>query len=385
MPETKLSIPDITRGSAEWAAAYPNEKIVMKGKHKFSPTGRKDFSDADVDALLNGIGADPDATSTHQFFRTEEQARLFGAGDNTIDGSDIAENIYSQMISRSHVHPKCSFKAWDKLLKFHGYKMEMTILKPLPEQVKGLHRRIKFLLAKRHYGDMSYEIGEKIDENSMKVFMNSTVDDQRTDLLIQDKTGSQRFSGFTSRLIPLVRPSGSPIKVFHHNTFNMPLCSISNGARKEVETFNNRDIKTDDMAADCEYLLVSNCRGIKNFAITFNRKDDTFTILYDNKHKITITKAGFTLNGEAVPDKSGLVKEVDGIAMLSYKGILGVLLPNRVGIAREVNSPVGYVQTSRLFRGRLCGLCGDTGDDAAGDNVATVTDFAVSGQCAAKA
>ena len=385
MPETKLSIPDITRGSAEWAAAYPNEKIVIKAKHKFSPTGRKDFSDADIDALISGIGADPDATSTHEFFRTEEQARLFGAGDNTIDGSDIAENMYSQMIGRTHLHTKCSIKTWDKLLKFHGYKMEMTILKPLPEQVKGLHRRIKFLLAKRHYGDMSYEIGDKIDDNKVNVFMNSTVDNQRTDLLIQDKTGSQRFSGFVSRLIPLVRPSGSPIKVFHHNTFNLPLCSVNNGLRKEVETFNSHDIATGDMAADCEYLLASNCRGIKNFAVTFNRKDDTFTILYDNKHKITITKTGFTHNGEALPEKSGLVKAVDDIEILSYKGILAVKLPNRVSVARELNSPIGYVQASRLFRGRLCGLCGDAGGDAADDVISTVTDFAVSGQCAAKA
>lgn len=382
MPETKLLIPDVTRGTAEWAAAYPNEKIVMNGKHKFSPTGRKDFSDADIDTLLNGIGTDPDATSTHEFFRTEEQARLFGAGDNTIDSSDIADNIYSQMIARSQAHTKCSIKAWDKLLKFHGYKMEMTILKPLPEQVKGLHRRIKFLLAKRHYGDMSYEIGEKIDDNKMKVFMNSSVNDQRTDLLIQDKTGSQRFSGFASKLIPLVRPSASPVKVFHHDTFNLPVCSINNGIRKEVETFNSRDISIDGMAADCEYLLASNCRGIQNFAVTFNKKDDTFTILYDNKHKIVVTKTGFTYNGEAVPDKSGLVKEVDGIALLSYKGLMGVMLPNRVSVGRETNSPIGYVSASRLFRGRLCGLCGDSGGDAASDAISSVTDFAVSGQCA---
>lgn len=385
MPETKLSIPDITRGSADWAAAYPNEKITIKGKHKFSPSSRKDFSDADIDALLTGIGADPDATSSHEFFRTEEQARLFGAGDNTIDGSDAAENIYSQMISRTHEHTKCSIKTWDKLLKFHGYKMEMTILKPLPEQIKGLHRRIKFLLAKRHYGDMSYEIGEKIDENKMMIFMNSTVDNQRTDLLIQDKTGSQRFNGFASRLIPLVRPSASPIKVFHHNTFNLPVCSINNGLRKEVETFSGRDIKIGGMADDCDYLLASNCRGLQNFAVTYNKKDDVITILYDNKHKITITKTGFTYNGEALPDKSGLVKSVDDINILSYKGILGVLLPNRIAVARELNQSIGYVQASRLFRGRLCGLCGDAGGDASGEQVSTVTDFAVSGQCAAKA
>jgi hypothetical protein len=383
MPETKLLIPDVTRGTPEWAAAYPNEKIVMNGKHKFSATGRKEFSEADIEALLNGIGADPDATSTHEFFRTEEQARLFSAGDNTIDGSDVVDNIYSQMIARSHLHTKCSIKTWDKLLKFHGYKMEMTILKPLPEQLKGLHRRIKFLLAKRHYGDMSYEIGEKIDENKVKVYMNSTVDDQRTDLLIQDKTGSQRFTGFVSKIVPLVRPSASPIKTFHHNTFNLPICSVNNGAKKEVETFNSRDIPIDDMTADCEYLLVSNCRGLQNLAVTFNRKDDAFTILYDNKHKITITKTGFTLNGEVLPEKEGLVKEVDGIAILSYKGIMGVMLPNRVSVAREKNSPIGYVQASRLFRGRLCGLCGDAGGNASGDDISTVTDFAVSGQCAA--
>ena len=385
MPDTKLNIPDITRGSADWATAYPNEKIILNGKHKFTPTGRKDFSDADVDSLLNGIGDDPDATSAHEFYRTDEQVRLFTAGDNTIEGSDLTENMYSQMIARVHEHTKCSFKAWDRLLKFHGYKMEFTSLKPLPQEVKALHHRIKLLLALLHFGDLSLEIGERTEDNKMKVFMNSTVDDQRTDLLIQDRTGSQKFTGFTSKLVPLVRPSASPIKTFHFNTFNLPVCSVNTGTKKEVETFDNRDIPADNMSEDCEYLLASNCRGLKNFAVTFNKKEQEFTILYDNKHKIVVGKTGFTHNGQVVPDKTGLVKSVDDVVLASYKGLFAVVLPNRVKLIREKDSPVGYIQASRLFRGRLCGLCGDSGSYAESMNMTSLSDFAVSGQCVAKA
>ena len=138
------------------------------------------------------------------------------------------------------------------------------------------------------------------------------------------------------------------------------------------------------MTGDCDYLLTSNCRGIKNFAVTYNKKDDAFTILYDNKHKIVVTRTGFTLNGEAQADKSGLVAAVDDLALVSYKGLLGVMLPNKVVVIRERDSSIGYIKASRLFRGRLCGLCGNMGGNAAADDVSSISDYAVSGgQCAA--
>jgi len=388
MPDNDLKIPDITRGTPEWAAAYPKEKITLKSKWKFTPTGRTDVVDADLDGLLKGIGDDVDAEATGEFYRTEEQAALFGAnsGSNTIDTTDFGDdNYYAKLIGRTREHPTCSLKAWDRILKFHGFKSEVKVKKqPIPDAIKHLHRRIKFLMAKRHFAFMTFDPEDKLQEGNMKVYMNSTVDNKRTDMTIKDKDGAAIFKGFESKILPLVRPSTSPIKVFYHNTFNPPVCSLNAGdAKKEIETFDGKDIPANKLDGDCEYLLVSNCRGIKNFAITYNKKTDSFTVLYDNKHKIIVSKTGFTLNGAAQPDKKGLVAKADDIALGNYKGLLGVRLPNKVTLIREKDSSVGHIQASRLFRGRLCGLCGDSTGDPASDEVKSLSDFAVSGsQCA---
>lgn len=383
MPDNNLKIPDILKGSPEWALAYPKEKITFKGKSRFDPSGRKEVNEADVDVLLDGLGDDVYAESVGELYRTDEQAALFTAGDNVVEGADVADNPYSKMIARSHAHLRCSIKAWDQILKFHGYKGTATFKKPIPEEIKHLHRRIKFLLAKRHYNYMTYDIDLKTDENTIKISSNSSVDNRRTDLIIQDRTGAAIFKGFESKIIPLLRPSSSPIKTFYHNTLNQPICSINAGeAKKEIESFDGRDIPADEMTGDCDYLLTSNCRGVKNMAVTYNKKEDTFTIFYDNKHKIVITKTGFTLDGADQGDKNGLVAAVDDIALLSYKGLLGVKLPNKVMVIRERDSSVGYIKASRLFRGRLCGLCGNMSGNPVADDVSSIADFAVSGgQC----
>jgi len=333
---------------------------------------------------LNGLGDDVYAESKGELYRTDEQIELFGAGDNTVEGSmDGHDNPYAKMIAKSHAHTRCSIKAWDRILKFHGYRGEATFKKPIPEEIKHLHRRIKFLLAKRHYNFMTYDINLKVEDNKIKISSNSSVDNKRTDLVIQDRTGAAIFKGFESKIIPLLRPSSSPIKTFYHNTFNLPVCSI-NGAKQEVESFDGRDIPVNGMNGDCDYLLMSNCRGIKNFAVTYNKKDDSFTILYDNKHKVVVSKTGFTYNGAAQPDKTGLVHAVDDMALMNYKGLLGVKLPNKVFFIRERDTSVGYIKASRLFRGRLCGLCGSMGGNGVADDISSLSDYAVSGgQCAA--
>jgi len=385
MPDNNLKVPDVVKGTPEWAAAYGKEKIVFNGKSKFEPSGRKEVGDADVDALLNGLGDDFYAESKGELYRTDEQIALFGAGDNTVDGSDVSENPYARLIAKAHSNTKCSIKAWDKLLKFHGYRGEATFKKPIPEEIKHLHRRIKFLLAKKNYNFMTYDISLKTEDNKIKISSNSSVDNKRTDLMIQDRTGAVIFKGFESKIIPLLRPSSSPIKTFSHNTLNLPICSINAGdAKKEVESFDGRSIPVPGMTGDCEYLLSSNCRGVKNFALTYNKKDDSFTILYDNKHKIVVTKTGFTFDGTAQPDKNGLVHAVDDIALASYKGILAVKLPNKISFLRERDTSVGYIKASRLFRGRLCGLCGSMSGDTVSDDISALSDYAVSGgQCAA--
>ena len=81
-------------------------------------------------------------------------------------------------------------------------------------------------------------------------------------------------------------------------------------------------------------------------------------------------------------DKNGLVKVVDNIALLSYKGLLAVKLPNKVWLIRERDSSTAYIKASRLFRGRLCGLCGKMTGDKIMDRVENVNDYAVSdSQC----
>lgn len=384
MPETSLPIPAVTKGG-EWLDAYPTEKIKMDGKAKFSSSGRSEFSlEGDVNDLLSGVGDEPDATAEGEFYRTDEQIQLYTSRENSVDTN--GENYYSKLIARSLAHPGCSFKSWDFLLKFHGLKAQMELKKPLNPQVRHLYRRVKMLLTKVHYNNMKYDIDDKIEEGKLKVWVNSTVDSKKSDLIIQDKSGKQSFTGFKSTFIlPWFRPSTSPLKVFYHNTLNLPVCTLTLGDKPEVETFDRRDVPVEDLQAGCEYLLVSNCRGRKTLAITYNREKDEYTILYDHKHKVVVTSKGFLLNGEAQPEVSGLVKKVDDMVLASYKGILAVKLPNRITFIRESGASTGYVQASRIFRGRLCGLCGDFDGDSANDDVSSVSDFGVSGQCSVAA
>ena len=73
------------------------------------------------------------------------------------------------------------------------------------------------------------------------------------------------------------------------------------------------------------------------------------------------------------------MKLVDNIALLSYKGLLAVKLPNKVWLIRERDSSTAYIKASKLFRGRLCGLCGKMTGDKKQDRVENVNDFSVSG------
>ena len=213
----------------------------------------------------------------------------------------------------------------------------------------------------------------------MKISMNSSVLEETTDLIIQDKAGATIIKGFKSKIIPLLRPSSSPIKTFHHNTFNQPICSVD---AAKIESFDGQSIPSSSNS-DCDLLLTSNCNGVKNMAVTYNKKEDAFTVLYE-RHKIVVSKSGFSLDDVDQEEKNGLVKVVDNIALLSYKGLLAVKLPNKVWLIRERDSSTAYLKASRLFRGRLCGLCGRMTGDKKMDIVENVNDFAVSGsQCSA--
>ena len=382
MPQNNLKIPQVTRGG-DWLDKYGDEKITIKGVGKLSSSGRSSFDlETDLNDLLIGLGDGPDAEADVEFYRTEEQANQYRDRLNSLDGS--GDNFYSKLIDKSNSHPGCSLKTWDFLLKFHGMNGEINLKKPLPDQVRHLYRRLKFLMVKKHYGSMSYDIDDKLEEGKMKVWLNSTVDSQRSDLVIQDKTGRQSWIGFhSSFLIPWLRPSGSPIKVFYHNTLNQPVCTLTVGEKPEVETFDGRDVPAEDLASGCEYLLVSNCKGRKTFAITYKKSDDTYTVLYDNKNKIVVTPTGFTVDGVEQPEKSGLVNKVADVSLFRYKGILAVQLPNKVALIREEGTSTGYVKSSRIFRGRTCGLCGDFDGNGSNDDVNSVNEFSVSGTCAA--
>lgn len=382
MPQNDLKIPQVTRGG-DWLDKYGDERIILKGTGSLSSSARSSFDlDSDLNDLLNGLGDSPDAEADVEFYRTEEQANQYRDRLNSLDGA--GDNFYSKLIDRSNSHPGCSLKTWDFLLKFHGMKGEINLKKPLPDQVRHLYRRLKFLMVKKHYGSMSYDIDDKLEEGQMKVWLNSTVDSHRSDLVIQDRTGRQSWTGFHSAfLIPWLRPSGSPIKVFYHNTLNQPVCTLTVGERPEVETFDGRDIPAEDLVSGCEYLLLSNCKGRKTFAITYKKPDDTYTILYDNRNKIVVTASGFTVDGVEQPQKSGLVSKIADVSLFRYKGILAVQLPNKVALIREEGSSTAYVKSSRIFRGRTCGLCGDFDGNGSNDDVNSVNDFSVSGTCAA--
>ena len=231
---------------------------------------------------------------------------------------------------------------------------------------------------------MSFDIEDKASEGSLSFYVNSTVDSMRTDITLQDKTGTQKFKSIRSYLLPLLRPSASPVKVFKSNTLNMPVCSIvSESGRNEIETFSRRDILTDDLAVGCEYLLTANCRGLKNFAITYSKKDDTYKILYDNKHELVVTKDAVTLNGAKQVESDELVAAEDGIYIGRYHGLFGIRLPNRIEFIREIGSPNAYIRASRLFRGRLCGLCGSNDGNSISDDISSFAEYGVNGTCPA--
>lgn len=381
MPSDAAPIPAVTKGTEEWKKVYGEQKIKVAGKFKWTPTARVDFSDADVNDLLNGIGDDVDATGEGELYRTQEQIDLYASSGNSVEEA-VGDNLYSTMISKAQAHPGCYLRAWSTLLKFHGVKGTIKINKPLPDQVKDVRRRIRSLMIKRYWSDMSFDIEDKAPEGTLSFWANSTVDSMRTDITLKDKTGTQKFKSIRSYLLPLLRPSASPVKIFKANTFNMPVCSIvSETGRNEIETFSRRDILTDDLATGCEYLLTSNCRGLKNFAIT--KKDDVYKILYDNKDEIVITKDGVSVNGEKQVESDGFAAIGESIYIGRYHGLLGVRLPNQIEVIREVGSPNAYIRASRLFRGRLCGLCGANDGNSVSDDVSSLAEFGVTGTCPA--
>ena len=116
-------------------------------------------------------------------------------------------------------------------------------------------------------------------------------------------------------------------------------------------------------------------------AITYNKKRDAFTVLYEN-NKIVVSRNGFNTNGIDQEESHVLVEVINGISILSHKGLLAVILPNKVTLIRERDSSIGYIKTSRLFKGDLCGLCGPMTGDKNEDIVSNINDFTVSGtQC----
>jgi len=293
-----------------------------------------------------------------------------------------SDGAYARLMLAASKHAKVNFKAWDSLLKFHGAELELKATRPPPDIISLLWRRMINLLVKRHYSHMSYDLSSKLTPGHIKLKVNSTVDSQRTDLSIEDKNGLMKFCGFKSRaFLPLLRPSSSPIKVYHTKSLNLPICTLSASAeRSEIETFDGADLSADELRDGCSYLLAGNCRGQRTFAISYSRSNNLYTILYDNQQKIVVSETGFEVNGVAQADKEGLVAKVGDTVMLSYKGLLKVILPNRVELIREKNSSTGYVKTSNVHRGRLCGLCGDLDGNAVNDKVSVES----SGTCAAR-
>lgn len=213
MPTTSLAVPRVTKG-AEWSDVYATEQIALEGTGKFSESTRSEFDlDGDLGDLLTPF-TEPDTTGKGHYYRTEEQASLFGNRDNSVEGDGVGDDIYSKLIGASQKHAKANFRAWDSLLKFHGLELEVTATRPPPEAVTLLWRRLNDLLVKKHYAYLSYggsddggNVG-KLEPGHIKIQLNSTVDSQRSDLTIQDRNGRLQFQGFKSRaIIPYLRPS----------------------------------------------------------------------------------------------------------------------------------------------------------------------------------
>jgi len=228
---------------------------------------------------------------------------------------------------------------------------------------------------------LRFDATEKSAVNEFLQSSNSTVDNSRTDLKMTDKFGTVSFIGFRGYLQELLRPSSAPVKTYKCETFNKPICAVvADAERSLVETFDGRDLTGDEFGEGCEYLVAGNCRGKRSFAITYNKGTNSYTILYDNEQKIVVSATGIEVNGVAQPDKQGLVAKVGDTVILQYKGLYSVMLPNKVTLFREKNSSIGYVQVSRIHKGRLCGLCGDLNGDCSNDAI----DFDSTATCSAK-
>ncbi|KAI1309103.1 Speckle-type POZ protein [Halotydeus destructor] len=368
MPDTKLAIPKIVRHSSEWKTAYAGEKILINAKLQYSSSGRDDFDmEAEVNDLANGQTGDADAVLEEEFYRTAEQADAFEIGTNTVGFSENG----AYMKQFNNMKTKDNFLTWKTVLAFHGFKGKLTLKKQIPDEVKLVWKKIRFVTSAMYYRHLSYDVNTKADPSTIHVSMNSTIDNSLSDLVITDKEGRQSITNYKSKVAKYMRPSSSPVPVAGKKMLNLPLCTYL-GSRDDfgVDTFDGKSVFFDALnSKKCSYLLAGNCRGKKTFAITYAIDSDTFTILYDDQQRIDVTASGFVVNGQAQPDKEGLVGKHGDTVLLAYKGLMKVMLPNKVVFIRETNSMTAYVQMSRINRGRLCGLCGDYNGDGSNDEL----------------
>jgi len=273
--------------------------------------------------------------------------------------------------ARSLDNPKFDFYTWYYLLKLNKIDLDVKFLnKPPPGFVSRSWRRFLDYLTVKYFLNLKYDPEDKLDNPlEMKISAQATYDGNNNYITIQTSKGKQSFAGFKSNRLNKFAYSTSRFRISNLHSFNLPICSVQQDSGKiGINTFDDKKVVATP-GEECRYLVSSNCKGNNTFLVVYRADKRDFEIIYHRKYKI-IAGSDVTVNGENKTPESGKpAKYVDDIKISNEQGLFVVSLPNRVTFYLQPGTDKAYLKASRIYKGSLCGLCGNLDTNLRNDKV----------------